>query len=190
MILNRVIPFAHQLLTTVVHPGDIAIDATVGNGNDTLLLANLVGINGKVYGFDIQEEAIIRTTEKLRAKGLYSQINLIHSGHEHLQNYIPPNEYEKITAAIFNLGYLPSGDHNIVTKPQTTITAVSNLLEIMPAGGLIILVVYHGHPEGKTEKKALLQFAKQIDQKNAHVLKYEFINQINDPPFIIAIEKR
>ena len=56
--------------------------------------------------------------------------------------------------------------------------------------GLLILVIYHGHEGGKEEKDAVLNYVTQLDQKEYHVLQYQFINQKNDPPFVIAIEKR
>lgn len=55
MNLRGILPFAHDTLRKVVRPGDYVIDATCGNGHDTLLLAELVGINGHVLGFDIQQ---------------------------------------------------------------------------------------------------------------------------------------
>ncbi len=190
MKLMNILPFAHDLLKKAASTGDAVIDATVGNGNDTLFLAELVGPAGKVFGFDIQEEAIRRTRERLEKHGQTKQVVLFNRGHEHVKECIPPEYSGKIKAAVFNLGYLPKGDHSIVTKPETTIEAVRQILDILAEEGLIVLVIYHGHPEGKIERDAILEFVKQIDQQKAHVLKYQFINQKNNPPFIIAIEKR
>ena len=106
-----------------------------------------------------------------------------------MQTYIPPTDYGHIDAAIFNLGYLPKGDKSVVTKPQTTIAAIEDIFQILSKEGIIILVIYHGHPEGKIEKDALFDYLTQIDQEQAHVLQYQFINQQNNPPFICAIEK-
>ena len=60
----------------------------------------------------------------------------------------------------------------------------------MAPEGIIVLVIYHGHPEGQVERDAVLKFAEELDQKQSHVLRYGFINQQNNPPFIVAIEKR
>lgn len=190
MNLKRVLPFAHSLLEQIVVHGDITIDATVGNGNDTVLLAKLVGEQGKVYGFDIQQQAIENTKNRLNEHQLLQRVVLLQQSHADIVNIIPKNEYGKIKAAIFNLGYLPGGDKKIVTTPNTTIKAIKQLLSIMPSSGMIILVVYHGHREGQIERDELLQYVTSIDQKQAHVLKYQFLNQINHAPFIIAIEKK
>jgi len=189
MKLERILPFAKNLLQKAVKPGDIVVDATVGNGHDTVFLAEIVGENGKVYGFDVQEEAIVATKERLAEHDLSDRGILFHEGHEHLSTKIPTNDYGKITGAIFNLGYLPGSDKTIVTKPETTIAAIGQLLEIMSPGGIIVLVIYHGHEQGAIERDFLLQYCQQLDQKRAHVLQYQFINQQNNPPFIVAIEK-
>lgn len=190
MKLDGVLPFARTLLEKAVMPGDIAVDATLGNGHDTIFLAKLAGENGFVYGFDIQEDAISSTKKRIEEQSLSARVTLFHKGHEHILTSIPLEHHGKIKGAIFNLGYLPGGDKTIVTVPDTTISAIEQLLEIMAPEGIIVLVVYHGHEEGKLERDALLQYVKDVDQKKAHVLQYQFINQKNDPPFIMAIEKR
>ncbi|MGJ7920357.1 class I SAM-dependent methyltransferase [Neobacillus sp. LXY-4] len=190
MKLERVLPFARNLLESAVGPGDIAVDATLGNGHDTAFLAKLVGETGRVYGFDIQSDAIASTGFRLDELGLTERVVLFHKGHENILSSVPKEQFGKVRGAIFNLGYLPGGDKSIVTKSNTTIAAVEQLLEIMAPEALIVLVIYHGHEEGVQERDELLQFVKQLDQKKAHVLQYQFINQVNHPPFIIAIEKR
>lgn len=189
MNLKRILPFTHSLLKSVIKDGDIAIDGTAGNGNDTLLLAKLVG-TGTVYAFDIQEQAIVNTKAKLQENHLVERVTLIKDSHDELDRYIPIANWKKTRAAIFNLGYLPGGNKAITTKPHSTIKAIVKLLEHMPQGALIILVIYPGHEEGKNERTKILEFVKTIDQKKANVLRYEFINQKNDPPFVIAIEMK
>lgn len=190
MKLERILPFARKLLELAVKPGDIAVDATVGNGHDTIFLANLVGSTGRVYGFDIQDQALMSCKTKLREHELQDQVTLFHQGHQHVAECIPPLHYGKITGAIFNLGYLPGGEKSIVTVPQTTIEAIDQLLQIMAPEGIIVIVIYHGHLEGAVERDYLLRYVKSLHQNTAHVLKYKFLNQKNNPPFIIAIEKR
>lgn len=190
MKLDGILPFARYLLEKTVKKGDIAVDGTVGNGHDTLFLARLTGKTGRVFGFDIQEQAIATTKRRLEENGEEEQVTLFHKGHEEILNSIPEKHHGKITGAVFNLGYLPGGDKSIVTRSETTIKAIEQLLKIMAPEGIIVLVIYHGHEEGAKERDALLQYGKTLDQKKCHVLKYEFINQINNPPFIMAIEKR
>lgn len=190
MKLDRILPFAKNLLSKAVKSGEIVVDATLGNGHDTVFLAELVGETGRVYGFDVQKEAIAATTSRLAEKRLIERATLFHDGHEKLADLIPEQHHGKVTGAIFNLGYLPGSDKSIVTKPETTIAAIGQLLSIMAPEGIIVLVIYHGHEAGAVERDSLLQFCRELDQQMAHVMQYQFINQQNNPPFIVAIEKK
>ncbi|WAA10065.1 tRNA (mnm(5)s(2)U34)-methyltransferase [Fervidibacillus albus] len=190
MVIKNILPFSHTLLEEAIQPGDVVIDATAGNGNDTLFLAKRVGKTGKVFAFDIQNAAIKRTEQRLKDEKAFEQTTLFLCGHERMKQQIPEQYHGKIAAGIFNLGYLPKGDHSIVTKPESTIEAVNQLFQLLKIGGIIVLVIYPGHPEGKEEKDRLLPFFQSIDQNKADVLLYQFLNRKNDPPFIVAIEKK
>lgn len=190
MILKRVIPFAHSLLEQATSIGEVAIDATVGNGNDTLLLAKLVGEHGKVYGFDIQKEALHNTQSLLQEKNLLNRVTLFEQSHENVLECIPLDEHFKVASAIFNLGYLPGSDKSITTRAHSTVSAIEQIFSILKKGGIIVLVVYHGHAEGKVERDALITFLANLKQKTATILQYQFLNQVNNPPFVIAIEKK
>ncbi|MGJ5711662.1 class I SAM-dependent methyltransferase [Staphylococcus auricularis] len=186
MKLERILTFAKTLIQTHISPDSIVIDATCGNGFDTAFLAESVP-DGHVYGFDIQQAAIEATNQRTEA---YSNVQTIHASHSEVKQYIDAEHVGHIDAAIFNLGYLPKGDKSIVTKPESTIQAIESIFDLLATEGIIVLVIYHGHEEGKVERDALLNYLKQLDQQRAHVLQYEFINQQNNPPFICAIEKR
>ncbi len=190
MKLERILPFARTLLEKAVIPGSLAVDATVGNGHDTVLLAGLVGATGTVYGFDVQQEAIDNTKKRLEEQHIQGRVQLFHQSHADVTEVIPKEQHGKITGAIFNLGYLPGGNKEIVTKPDSTIKAIQGLISIMAPEAILVLVIYHGHPEGAVERDDLLDFVETLDQKLVHVLRYQFMNQQNNPPFIIAIEKR
>lgn len=185
MVLQRVLQYAKHLLSQVVSEGDIAVDATAGNGHDTLFLAELVGDTGHVYSFDIQQQAVDNTKNRLIEHDLLHRTTVVLDGHENLKKYIN----QSISGAIFNLGYLPGANHEIITKGYTTISAIQQLLNLLKVGGLIVLVVYYGHEGGVNERDELLNYVKQLPQKYVHVAKYEFLNQQNNPPFLIAIEK-
>lgn len=187
-MLKKPLSFVQELLKIHVVQGDTVIDATVGNGNDTILLASLVGSSGKVYGFDVQEAAIQTTKEKLILTGLFPQTELILDGHENLDLYV--NKDSKISAITFNLGYLPKSDKSIITTPKTTLSAINIGLTRLRKGGLITIMVYYGHEGGLEEKDKVTEFVKQLPQDEYHVLKYEFINQKNNPPFLYIIEKK
>lgn len=186
-LLENALTFSHTLLSNTINQGDIVIDATVGNGKDTVLLAKLVGSLGKVYGFDVQKQAIQTTKEKLLLTGLLPQVELLHQGHETVGAVL--DEQTVISGAVFNLGYLPKSDKTIITRSNTTIEAMSAILPKLRVGALMILVVYYGHEGGQEEKDAVLDFVTKLPQKEYAVLRYGFINQKNHPPFVLAIER-
>ena len=140
----------------------------------------------KVYAFDIQELAIKNTTNLVAEAELSDKCEVILDSHFEFDKYID----EKIRAVVFNLGYLPNADHEITTLAGTTLATIKKFLSHLEIGGRIIIVVYWGHENGKVEKEALLNELQNLDQKQAEVLIYQFINQKNNAPFIIAIEKR
>lgn len=190
MTLDGILPFARSLLEKAVSEGSAAVDATAGNGHDTLFLARLAGESGHVFAFDIQEQAMKKTAERLQQENLLNRVSLFHAGHEQAEQLIPADYHGKLSAAVFNLGYLPQSDKSIITKPGTTLIAIKQLFQMIKPGGLVVLVVYHGHEGGADERDAVVAFTAALDQQTAHVMRYEFINQANTPPFIIAIEKR
>ncbi|WP_172371033.1 class I SAM-dependent methyltransferase [Sporosarcina jiandibaonis] len=184
MKLLRVLPMAKQLLAETVNPGEIAVDATAGNGNDTLFLAEHVGEQGHVYAFDIQQAALDSTAKRLGE--LTSRVSLILDSHENVDQYVT----DEIGGAMFNLGYLPhSEDISIVTKPDSTIKALHKLLNKLKVGGVISIAVYDGHEGGSDERDALLNYVRTLHQADVQVIKYEQLNRLNNPPFLIVIEK-
>ncbi len=188
MNLEQVINYAKTLIKACTKSGDITIDATVGNGFDTIFLAQVVKEKGIVFGFDIQKQAIENTKKRLDNYKI-KNVNLFQVGHEYLQEYIPNKYHGNIASAIFNLGFLPKGNKAITTKWETTIEAIKQILNIIKINGVIVIIVYPGHKQGKLEKEKLLEYLSTLDQKEEQVLTYKFINQINDAPFLIAIEK-
>lgn len=187
-MLERAMHYSHTLLKQAIASGDTVIDATVGNGGDTIFLATLVGKSGKVYGFDIQQKAIKTTEQKLLLTGLNQQVKLFHQGHETIDSILPENS--QIAAAIFNLGYLPKSDKSIITQADTTLLAIGQILPKLRKTGLVVLVVYYGHEGGLVEKDAVLDYCQTLPQEEYNVLQYGFINQRNQPPFLLAIEKK
>lgn len=185
--LKQGVDYSHQILKKYIEKDDKIIDATVGNGHDTLFLANLISEQGKIYGFDIQKKAILRTRKKLIENNLIERVNLIEDGHENMKKYI---DDEKISAILFNLGYLPGSDKEVITNPKTTIPAIKNGLEILIDGGIIIAVIYPGHEGGKKEKEEIIEYTSNLDRKKFNVLHYYYLNQQNKPPEVLVIRKR
>lgn len=184
IILHRVLPLSKRLIEKTVQPGETVVDATAGNGNDTQFLANLVGEDGLVLAFDIQQQALDAT--KKRLKDLASRTKLILDSHANIDEYVQTS----IGGAMFNLGYLPhSDDLSIITKAESTITAIHKLLSLLKKGGIITIAVYDGHKGGTEERDAVLNYVSNLHQADVHVARYEMINLQNNPPFLLVIEK-
>ncbi|MDR2833563.1 MAG: class I SAM-dependent methyltransferase [Streptococcaceae bacterium] len=179
--MKTALHYSHDLLKEVIKPNDIVVDATMGNGKDTLFLARL---SRNVHAFDIQEMALTNTSQKLKEARLNANLHL--EGHQHVGKYLNNN----LKAAIFNLGYLPNSDKSIITIPDNTIRAIEAMMKHLLPTGRIVIVVYSGHLEGIIEKDILLEYVAKIPQEQFQVLNYQFINQRNNPPILLCIEKR
>lgn len=180
-MIKRPIHLSHDFLAEVMDKSSVVVDATMGNGNDTAFLAQSAK---KVYAFDVQEQAIRKTSERLAQLGL-SNAELILAGHEAVDEYVT----EPVRAAIFNLGYLPSADKSVITLPDTTLLALSKILKLLEVGGRVTIMVYYGHEGGDMEKDALLDFVRQLDQRLVSAMLYQPLNQVNTPPFLVMLEK-
>ncbi len=184
-IFKNAIEISKGICKSKLKNGDIAVDCTMGNGNDTAFLCSLVGEKGKVYAFDIQEEALINTSKRLEALNFLERTKLICDGHQNIDKYLMGN----VKLVIFNLGYLPKGNHEITTTKETTIEAVQKCLGMLEPNAVILIIIYTGHENGKIEKEALESFSSTLNQKEYNVAKISFTNQINNPPELICIEK-
>lgn len=140
---------AQSAIAEVLTPGVIAVDATVGNGHDTLFLAERVGETGRVYGFDSQAQAISATRARLVEAQLLPRVTLIEVGHEKMRLHIA--EGVRPRAVMFNLGYLPGSDKQHITRAVTTQPALEQACDCLAPGGRISLVLYTGHPGGREE---------------------------------------
>lgn len=185
-LLGSVTELSKFFMSQVIKPGDYVIDATAGNGYDTLFLANLVLDKGKVFSFDIQKQAIESTRNLLMKEGILYRVTLYHMNHIYIKEYV----HDKIKGAMFNLGYLPGGDHSITTKGHSTITALKQVLELLLSGGLVSICLYYGHLEGRKELKEVLSFIQTLDYKVYNVVKIDPYNKIHHPPKLVIIEKR
>ena len=178
--MKRPLEMAHEFLAEVVTKEDFVVDATMGNGHDTLFLAKLAK---QVYAFDIQKQALDKTQDRLNEAGL-ENVQLILQGHETLGQFVT-----EAKAGIFNLGYLPSADKSVITKPQTTMEALEKLCHLLVKGGRIAIMIYYGHEGGDTERDAVLDFVSQLNQQEFTIVSYRTLNQVNNPPFLVMIEK-
>ncbi len=176
----------HQSLQLSIKEGAFCIDATAGKGHDTVFLANLAGPAGKVLAMDIQPQALEAAAALVNKQGLQQQVEFVLDGHEHMAQYA---EAGTVDCIMFNLGYLPGGDHAVATKADTTIAALEQGLKLLKPLGLISLAIYHGGDTGFLERDAVLQWLKQLDHKQYTVLVTDFYNRPNYPPLAVQIIK-
>jgi predicted methyltransferase len=160
--------------------GAIAVDATCGNGFDTLFMAEQVGSSGVVYGVDIQSRAIETVKAKLQAAGTLSQCRLVVGSHSQLKAMIEPEHAGGVSVVMFNLGYLPLGDKTIVTKPETTLAGLDQAFEVLRPGGFLSVLAYPGHPGGQEESQCVADWiSRHADELRS--LRYQDPGNRNSP---------
>lgn len=180
----QITSWCHEMIRLWVPEGGVYVDATMGNGNDTLLFCKLAGKEGRVYAFDIQETALQRTRELLGTHQVLECAELILDSHEHMDQYI---EEGSADAVCFNFGYLPGGDHRIATMAGTSVKAVRKALKILKPGGMASLCIYCGGDTGYEEKKRILADLKELPAKEYTVIVNEYYNRKNDPPVPVFV---
>ena len=184
-VLRNARHLAADYLKRTIRPGDTVVDATMGNGKDTLFLAELVGESGHVYAFDVQEEAVERTRVRVEEAGFASRTTLLLAGHETMAQYIA----ESPTAIVFNLGWLPGAAHIVTTRTDTTLKAVAAAVELIAPGGIVTVCIYPGHDEGKRELAALVEYAAGLSVRRYNVLHHHFLCAPEGTPQLILIQK-
>lgn len=166
-----------------------AIDGTVGNGNDTLFLLQQINKKGIVYGFDIQQEALATTQTKLQNHQIPTdRYQLFHADHSQMEQWLPDEIRGKVTAIMFNLGYLPHSNSPIITKPETTIKALTASLSYLGIQGVCTVAIYTGHQGGKEEETAIIDWAKKLPS-SYYVTWKQVINR-HLSPSLLTIEKK
>jgi tRNA A58 N-methylase Trm61 len=177
---------AHEWLRRVIQPGDRVVDATLGNGHDALFLARCVGEKGKVFGFDIQEQALHCATQNLRSHGISDDVYEWHLvSHARLRELVTV----PVKAVMFNLGYLPGADHSLITAAEETLAALSVASELIVPGGMLTVVCYPGHEGGDLETQAVTQWAN-AQGEHWHVVHYQKRATQQSAPELIAMQKK
>lgn len=151
----RLVEEVHQEIIKLVKIGDFAIDATIGNGHDTLLLAECGAV---VIGFDIQDLAIenaqLRLLEECGLAAL-GQVTFHKLGHERMLEKVPKDWIGNVRIVMFNLGYLPGGDKTLITRPETTLQALQAAHSLLAKCGYLSIVLYPDHQGGNDEASAV-----------------------------------
>ncbi|MFD2160036.1 class I SAM-dependent methyltransferase [Rubritalea tangerina] len=180
----RPIEMAQEAVRRVVKAGECVVDATIGNGHDTLFLCELVGECGKVIGFDVQATAVASTRQ--RVEGVAAEVCLHACGHEEMAAHVEG----PVAAVMFNLGYLPRADKAVITTAETTLPALQQALELLRSKGVISVMCYPGHEGGGAEAEAVVAWAGALDRSEVRVLRYEMVNAPNHPAFLLLLEKQ
>ena len=178
------ISLLHTWIGQKVTEGAFCIDATAGKGKDTALLAELAGAGGKVVAMDIQADAIEQTAAFLQKKHLAERVQLVQDSHANIDRYA---DAASVDCIVFNLGYLPGGDHTIATQAESTICALEKSLALLKPFGIIALAIYHGGDTGFEERDAVLAWLKQVDSRQYTVMVTDFYNRPNHPPLAVCI---
>lgn len=183
---------AHQKLAHVIQAGDVVVDATVGNGYDTCFLADKVGPNGIVIGFDIQPQALAKTLVKLKEHRLESRVQLHQTSHAHITSIVQPwTNQRRCSAVMFNLGYLPGSNKRITTQVASTLAALQAGFELLDTAGCMSAMLYTGHPGGRAEAEAIQKWSQTIPTELATVEHIAPTNsKATSPPELIVVHKR
>lgn len=177
---------AQDLLRGEIREGDIVIDATAGNGHDTVFLAELVGETGRVLAFDIQENAIKETRRRLEESKLDARVALYWKSHTHMADHA---HEESVSAIMFNLGYLPGADHELTTSESETLAALAISEKLLKSGGLLSIVCYPGHPAGAIEAEEVEIWLTGLTAKNWRIGKYAMLGTLRPAPFLLIGRK-
>lgn len=177
---------AADVLRAIICEGDTVVDATLGNGHDTLMLAGLVGETGRVIGFDVQPDAVASAAARLEDNGLRQRCVLHCTGHQHMAELVEG----PVRAVAFNLGWLPGGDKSITTHWDTTHAAVQAALSLLVKGGVCTICAYPGHAAGDEERAALMDYLASLRPQEFNVLHQRFLNAGPGAPECFVIQKQ
>lgn len=182
--------FAHECWSQQVAPGDLVIDATCGNGHDTLFLAKiaLTKDSGTLFSLDIQPEAI-ESAKGLLNDGLdaslMERVRFVLGSHETFPQEIVPGTIQLI---VYNLGYLPGGDKAKTTMTDSTLKSIRHAQLLVKKGGMISITCYPGHEEGKKEEEAIIDMCSQLNPRQWTCCHHRWINRKSAPSLLIITQ--
>lgn len=180
---------AHEFLRRRVAPGGCALDATAGQGHDTAFLACLLGTAGVVHACDIQPPALDATRRRWEALDVPKATLHLHAcRHENVRTALTAAGVARLNALMFNLGYLPGGDHRLTTRTSTTLAALQSLLPLLAPRGVLTIVAYPRHPGGQEELDAVKTWAAQLSPATHEAHHFQPINLGPRRAQLIAIE--
>ncbi|ERT56647.1 tRNA (mnm(5)s(2)U34)-methyltransferase [Megasphaera vaginalis (ex Srinivasan et al. 2021)] len=185
--MKNAVTMMHLLLEPHIHAASVLVDMTCGNGYDTLFLADRAAPSARIYAFDIQQAAIEATRQRLARNGIApSRVQLRQGSHDELLAELTDTP----DIIIFNLGYLPNGNHAIHTECATTAAAIKIGLNKVPKNGIIMIATYPGTPDGTAENQTVYDLLCSVEQAAYDVSLWQPINQIHRPPLLYLVQKR
>jgi glycine oxidase len=179
---------AQRIVAEHLSLGDLAIDATAGNGYDTLFLAEAVGIDGRVFAIDLQGAAIERLKAKLGEHKFLERVDLFVGNHASIEQLVAPKWHGAISCVMFNLGYLPLGDKSITTTRENTVLAVRGAAAVLKPGGMLTVLAYVGHPGGRDEATAVADWMANSGERFECTSLQDFANP--NSPILWVAKKR
>lgn len=184
--VRRPTQVVHDWLEQALSPGDVVVDATAGNGHDALKLAHRVAPAGRVLAFDVQPEAIESTRLRLERAGLAGLLSAHQVSHVEMERFVAPGT---VAAVMFNLGYLPGGDHRMTTQLASTLAALGAASRVLRPGGWLTVVCYPGHEEGAREAPEVERFFQGLKDSGWHVRKHAVAGTLRPCPFALGALK-
>jgi hypothetical protein len=201
-VLHPHVDIAQKHWSKILSSGDTVIDATAGNGHDTLNLVEQISWvgGGTLTACDIQLSAIEASKtllkDRLKMKVIEESpsmwlclpfqtqpklsgsvvLHWHHGCHLDFIRSLPPTSVKLV---VFNLGYLPGGDKSIVTLSDTTVSTLREATAVLEPGGCISVTCYPGHAEGESEERAVVSFASSLPQQTFSSYWHQWINQRN-----------
>ena len=182
----RLTEIVHETLKNHVQNGDLAIDATAGNGHDTCYLSELVGNTGKVISIDIQIEAIKSTRRLLTVTTLVDRVNLLCGNHSVILDQLLEVYKNSIATIVFNLGYLPGSDKCVKTEPKNTIHALNSASKLLNPGGLLSVMAYRAHLGGEEETNSVKKWMASKEDIGWQINSYDPVSSNQSPILWIA----
>ena len=177
---------AQDLLRPLIRPGDRVIDATAGNGHDTVFLAGCVGEEGKVFAFDIQEAALAAAGARVGDAGFSDRVEFILKSHARMDEHAGMGS---VSVILFNLGYLPGEGHDLTTEAGETLRALDTAAVLLKSGGILAVVCYPGHPAGAIEAEAVEESMAARAATGWRVARYGAVGTRKPAPFLLIARR-
>ncbi|MCH1429841.1 MAG: rRNA methyltransferase [Chlamydiales bacterium] len=179
---------AHQIWKGLLVEGDSVVDATCGQGHDSVFIASLIQNwqGSRLHCIDLQQEAIMLSKQNIASQcgsDILSKLSFQHSCHSSFEIDFNPR------LVIYNLGYLPGGDKSITTLKETTLISIKKALELIPSQGVLSVMCYNGHPEGREEQEILEELFKGLAPNEFSCERLDKINA-KACPILFIITKR